>query len=236
MTGYAICTAPRSGSNFLCQLLAGTGVLGRPLEYFNGPGRRYFDDPCYPDEPSAQAKQVVTMGATPNGVYGLKLFAHQHDWIVEKIRWTEHLPGLRFVFLTRRDLLAQGISWARARQTGQFRHTQATTGAAIFDAASISECLATIVTEYARWQMFFARNGIEPVRLVYEDIVAKPQMAVDSVAGLFGLAGSAVADVASVDVRTQRDGLTEAWRQRFIAECGDCDFIDRLQGPAPELP
>ena len=43
--------------------------------------------------------------------------------------------------------------------------------------------------------MFFARNGIEPVRLVYEDIVAKPQMAVDSVAGLFGLAGSAVADV-----------------------------------------
>ena len=83
--------------------------------------------------------------------------------------------------------------------------------------------------------MFFARNGIEPVRLVYEDIVAKPQMAVDSVAGLFGLAGSAVADVGCVDVRTQRDGMTEEWRQRFIAECGDCDFIDRLQGPAPEL-
>ena len=29
--------------------------------------------------------------------------------------------------------------------------------------------------------------------------------------------------------------MTEEWRQRFIAECGDCDFIDRLQGPAPEL-
>ena len=50
--GYAICTAPRSGSNFLCQLLAGTGLLGRPLEYFNGPGRRYFDDPSYPDDPA----------------------------------------------------------------------------------------------------------------------------------------------------------------------------------------
>ncbi|MGP8122502.1 MAG: Stf0 family sulfotransferase [Xanthobacteraceae bacterium] len=35
--GYAICTMPRSGSNFLCQLLASSGCLGRPLEYFNGP-------------------------------------------------------------------------------------------------------------------------------------------------------------------------------------------------------
>lgn len=36
--GFAICTAPRSGSNFLSQLVASTGQLGRPREYFNGPG------------------------------------------------------------------------------------------------------------------------------------------------------------------------------------------------------
>ena len=37
MTGYAICTAPRSGGD-LCQLLAGTGVLGRPLDNLQRPG------------------------------------------------------------------------------------------------------------------------------------------------------------------------------------------------------
>jgi trehalose 2-sulfotransferase len=31
---YLICTTPRSGSTFLCEALAGTGVAGRPEEYF----------------------------------------------------------------------------------------------------------------------------------------------------------------------------------------------------------
>ncbi|TPL71848.1 hypothetical protein FJ941_28635 [Mesorhizobium sp. B2-3-13] len=42
MRGYSICTSPRSGSNFLCQHLSSTGVLGHPLEYFNGRGRRFL--------------------------------------------------------------------------------------------------------------------------------------------------------------------------------------------------
>jgi LPS sulfotransferase NodH len=31
---YLICTTPRSGSTLLCEMLAGTGVAGRPDEYF----------------------------------------------------------------------------------------------------------------------------------------------------------------------------------------------------------
>jgi LPS sulfotransferase NodH len=34
--GYAICTSGRSGSNVLCQYLASTGLLGKPLEYIGG--------------------------------------------------------------------------------------------------------------------------------------------------------------------------------------------------------
>jgi trehalose 2-sulfotransferase len=33
-TSYLICTTPRSGSTFLCEALASTGVAGRPEEYF----------------------------------------------------------------------------------------------------------------------------------------------------------------------------------------------------------
>jgi LPS sulfotransferase NodH len=72
--GYTICTTPRTGSNFLCELLSSTGVLGRPREYFNGAGRRLHDDPTYPDDPAGQFRRILTMGATPNGVYGLKVF------------------------------------------------------------------------------------------------------------------------------------------------------------------
>jgi trehalose 2-sulfotransferase len=33
-TSYLICTTPRSGSTLLCELLTGTGIAGRPDEYF----------------------------------------------------------------------------------------------------------------------------------------------------------------------------------------------------------
>jgi LPS sulfotransferase NodH len=72
--GYAICTSGRSGSNLLCQYLSSTGVLGNPLEYFNGSGRRLLGYPEYPDEPSRQIDWILTAGATPNGIYGLKVF------------------------------------------------------------------------------------------------------------------------------------------------------------------
>ena len=108
--GYAICTSPRAGSNFLCQNLTSTGVLGRPSEYFNGAARRALDDPLYPDEPADQIRWILTKGATPNGVYGVKLFAHQQDRIAPHLSWTQALPALHFIYLERRDLLGQALS------------------------------------------------------------------------------------------------------------------------------
>lgn len=228
MRGYAICTAPRSGSNFLSQLLASTGLLGKPLEYFNGPGRRFFDDPGYPDDPHEQMHRILTMGVTNNSVYALKLFAHQHDWISRQVRWTEHLPDLRYVYLTRRDLLGQAISWSRASQTGQFRHSQRSKSQPVYDPASISMLLSRIVTEYARWEVYFARNAIAPLRLVYEDVVTAPQVSVNAVASLLSLAEMAPVDLNHVGVIVQRDSINEDWRRRFIIDYGDLDIVDRL--------
>src|SRR4051794_1558464 len=95
--GYAICTQPRSGSNLLCQYLSSTERLGRPLEYFNGPGRRALGLPDFPDAPELQIAEILRLGATPNGVYATKLFASQFAALSRRVRWTELLPNLRFV-------------------------------------------------------------------------------------------------------------------------------------------
>ncbi|TIX63226.1 MAG: hypothetical protein E5V33_13220 [Mesorhizobium sp.] len=227
MRGFAICTAPRSGSNFVSQLLSSTGQLGRPLEYFNGPGRRYFDDPNYPDDRGRQVDRILTMGATPNGIYGLKIFAHQHDWIEGEIKWTSMLPNLQFVFLRRRDTLAQAISWTRALQTGQYRHGQTPTGEAGFDGEAILARLRAITTEYARWEMYFARNEIAALRIIYEELVDAPQQAIDRIASLFDLRDVHI-DMRQIGVTMQRDEISESWRKRFAKEFGDPDSIDKL--------
>ena len=227
--GYALCAAPRSGTNYLCQLLAATGVLGRPLEYFNGESRRLLDWPDYPDDPQLQLKAVLERGATPNGVYGLKVFAFQADLAAET-EWPTALPGLRFVWLRRRDRLGQAISWLRADQTRSYRSTVAASGEPAYDGRLIYRRLRDVVREEARWALYFARIGAAPLELSYETVAASPQAAVDAIAALVGVDPPPAADPAKVDVRPQRDALSEAWRARFLAEQGDPARVDVFGG------
>src|SRR3954452_14799076 len=92
---YLVCATERSGSTLLCELLAGTGVAGRPEEVFETleatgrvrQAREYFDgtDPeVLRLLPPLQAPVAVrpwedrladalARGTTPNGVFGAKM-------------------------------------------------------------------------------------------------------------------------------------------------------------------
>lgn len=226
MRGYAICTQPRSGSNLLCQCLASTGLLGNPLEYFNGPGRRALGMPDYPDDPQQQAQLALQLGATANGVYGLKLFAYQHAAIAHSICWTEVFPNLRFIYLERRDRLGQALSWARALQTDQYRSTQTVGREPAYAARDIQDRLRALAGERAHWDAFFTRMGVDPLRVVYEDFAAQPAVDVMRIAALMDVDAPVAIDPGKVDLNVQRDRLSESWRQRFLAEFGDPNRLD----------
>jgi len=234
LRGYAICTQPRSGSNLLCQYLSSTDRLGHPLEYFNGPTRRELGLPDYPDDPSLQIDAILRLGATSNGVYGVKLFTSHFAAFDRRVRWTERLPNLRFVYLCRDDLLGQAISAARAGQTEQFRSTQRVKHAAFYDAGLISDQLTSIIQQRARWEAFFARTGISPLRITYERFLENPSAHVDLVAGLVDIDGAKI-DASRINLVKQRDALTEEWRQRFRAEYGDPDLMDGKLRHVPSL-
>ncbi|WP_184874123.1 Stf0 family sulfotransferase [Mesorhizobium sangaii] len=224
--GYSICTSPRSGSNYLCQHLSSTGMLGHPLEYFNWRGRRIFDDPNFPEDVAGQVEKILTMGATANRIYGLKIFAHQHDWISSETGWFDALPNLRFIFLSRRDILGQAISWARALQTGQYRSTQPVSQETVFDAELIQRQLDALVRERARWEMFFARTGIDPLRIEYESIVADPMDAIRQVADMMGVTLQRSPDSTGIVIQQQRDSISFEWADRFRRERGNPNTLD----------
>lgn len=226
--GYAICTIPRSGSNYLGQLLSSTGRLGLPLEYFNGSARRVLEDPTFPDNPNEQILRIRTSGATPNGIYALKLFPSQHDAVRHHLSWTTALPNLRFVYLERADVLGQAISWARALQTGQYRSTQPRRGALIYETELIHARLLDIAREQARWAAFFARTGLSPTIVIYETLLKNPQAEVRRIASLFGEADAAQIDPSAINLEIQRDDIADEWRARFILEAGDPSYIDTI--------
>src|SRR6185369_1500081 len=117
--GYMICATQRSGSSYLSQLLASTRCLGNPAEYFNTPAWRKTDSK-YPKDPRAQFEIVRSLGATPNGIYGVKAHAFQIARMGEGIDPFRELPNLKLVRLLRSDMLSRAISLSRAKQSRQY--------------------------------------------------------------------------------------------------------------------
>src|SRR3954471_6967630 len=222
--GYVICGDHRSGSTYLCQLLTSTGVLGRPGEFFSDPllAREVERDP-------AALGRLLDKASTPNGIYGLKVFTQQFD-VTMKSGWPRRLPGLRFVHLQRRDLLGQAISFVRSIQTDQFRSTEAVRREPAYDEVAIAGHLARLADNEARWRRYFARNGLEPLWLTYEELASDPVAAAGAVAAHVGCDEPAAPDLGQVTVSVQRDESSDEWRRRFVAESGDLNYLDNRQG------
>ena len=226
--GYAICCEPRSGSTWLGSVLASTGVLGRPFEFFRDARAAARAEA----DPERVLAELVGRASTPNGVYGLKIFARQFD-LAERTRWAERLPGLVFVHLEREDLLGQALSLARAEQMPAFRREdRPPKGPPVYDRGRIEAALRRIAHDQARWKLWFARNAIAPLRLTYEAAVADPHGAVRAIATHVGVEGEAQADLSKVTLAIVRNEETELWRARFLEESAD---FTRLDHPAGRL-
>jgi len=218
--GYALCGESRAGTTFLKEMLGSTGVLGNPVEWFN---------PIWQSrEEGAAANFLDAMrvrSSTPNGVYGLKIFSQQTER-AGRLHWASELPALSFVHIRREDLLGQAISLARAGQTARFTADQGERALPVYDRQLIASALIELARGQARWEIWFARNGVNPLRLSYEEIVAAPETAVAWIAALVGVEEAKV-DPAKVPSQIMRDGVSEEWRQRFLA---DAPSRDRFPG------
>ena len=219
--GYMICATPRSGSNYLSQLLASTGVLGNPREYFNAPGRRHYDDPDYPESPEQQVRQILTTGRTPNGIYAVKVHPFQLATLPRNIDPRRDLPHLHYVLLQRRDLIGQAISWSRAQQTGQLRATDRSQQDCQYDLDHIRKSLRFLLDQRNKWKRLLRRTKTKPMVLEYESLLRDPQSTVNRVAALLRISESAGINPDLVIVTIQRDEISDEWRARFLADTGD---------------
>ena len=162
--------------------------------------------------------RVVQHRTTSNGVFALKLHWHHYLWM----RTVAGLPiaalpqPVSWVYVERRNRLAQAVSLARARQSGQWaaggRRTGLRERQPSYDEAAISRALGDVDAHTEGWRRFFAVSGIVPVTVVYEDLAADPSGTVARVLGELGLSGAA--DWA-VPLARQADATSQDWIERY---------------------
>ncbi|WP_395813652.1 Stf0 family sulfotransferase [Devosia sp.] len=245
---YLICTAPRSGSTLLCGMLASTGVAGKPSSYFFGTSLDgWIEDFELQLEATASDRDIaaaafrvaLTKGRNGTEMFGLRMQAHSFAFFLEKLavlhsgvstdaeRIQLAFGATLFVHLTRPNKLNQAVSYLKAQQTGlwhraadgsEFERT-APHRDPVYDSAKIAACV-DVMTAYDRdWDDWFTREGIEPVRLSYDDLSADPLRILRQALDSLGLDSTAAVGV-TPKVKKLADRVNDDWAARFRAEHG----------------
>jgi trehalose 2-sulfotransferase len=238
---YLVAATERSGSTLLCELLAATGVAGRPEEYFevlSATGRarqprEYFPQDADPSIlallPPLQPPQsplpherciadALERGTSPNGVFGAKMmWAYLPDFLACGEPEAQ-LGPLHWVHVERRDTLAQAISLWRAVQTAQWRAEDRDAEVEpVFHADAIAHLKRRQEAHAAAWRTWFAERGVEPLEIVYEAFAQDPQPTICRVLDHIGVSSEGV-HVPEPPLRRQADARSQEWVDRFRDE------------------
>ncbi|HEY6924792.1 MAG TPA: Stf0 family sulfotransferase [Steroidobacteraceae bacterium] len=248
---YIIACTPRSGSHLLADGLTSTAIAGYPVERFPRftagttftPAQRdalVFEPP---PESSYDAEQdrdyierVLAEGTSANGVFGvsihwfqvndavrrLKSYLQAHDGGPHEIL-SRSFPGLSYIWLRRRDKVAQAVSWYKAIQTGRYVKTrdgadsgQRSTPGIAFDYSAIQTYWTALRSSERGWERFFATQAIKPLVLDYETLCIDYEMCVRNVLDFLGLNAHGVAVRASRHEKAA-DAQSFEWTDRFKA-------------------
>ena len=85
----------------------------------------------------------------------------------------------------------------------------------------------------ARWSIWFARHGIAPLRLTYENLITDPAAAVADIAALVDIANATI-DRSKVSAGIMRDEMSDDWRCRYLSEAPSIDAFPRLTDWSPK--
>lgn len=179
---YLLCSSPRVGSTLVGQMLRDTGQAGDPLEYLNPRKFRALlrRNPAI-DSFQAALDFVERHRTSENGVFGLQLhWRHFNEFFAgNRTRMDEFFHRFdTFVFLRRRDHVAQGISLYRAARTLLWSSIDEDIRQARshdyeeFDPAAITAYVGRVMAQDQGWSDYLQASGRPYLTLYYEDLVA----------------------------------------------------------------
>ncbi|MEL6403327.1 MAG: Stf0 family sulfotransferase [Chloroflexota bacterium] len=230
---YAILSSHRSGSTLLCNLLSQTGVAGKPGEYFSHWRGRSLDNFTLTDYP-AYIDYVVESSRTPNSVFGMKMMAGDDGFSgilqrletvpdykalsdPEKIR--TFFPNIKFIYLTRRNKVAQAVSWWKAAQSDHY-HTSVGEDTPDFemkyDADAITHLFQEAVMEECAHQAFLTKMNAIPLTIVYEDYIQDMPATIARIIDFLGIEDDYTFH--PPQIKQMADDITAEWIERYRKE------------------
>ena len=196
---YAILTTPRSGSTYLCDLLDSTNIAGHPSEHLRLAAQelaRYCNFNYL-----SLLDNLQQYRTTNNGVFGTKIISHfLFELKQAKPDFQQIFRSIdKFILLVRKDKLAQAVSLEVAQRTEIWhlrdRASSINYRSKLENIEIDNTLLDNIEKKYdfinrqeARLKKILSDNQIEPLEVVYEDVLEDARSQIDRIVSFLGIA------------------------------------------------
>ena len=230
-----ICATPRTGTNLLCEALAKTGVTGRPDEYFGHMHVQRWKKKWQVESAVDYIQSLKNEAQTENGIWGVKVMMQYYDDLYSLLSDAHEdktigrfdivertFSELNYVWMTRRDKIAQAISLHKAYQDFVWAVDKGDIPPdekeLIFDFKEIDRILFEITRNETEWEEYFQSVGRRPFIVVYEDFIENYEATVNSVLDHLGIQFKFKGKIGESRFQRQWNQLSENWRNRYLKE------------------
>ena len=240
---YVIATAPRTGSSLLSDALTATCQAGSPDEFFDlhPTNEQNWVNRFRVPEGTAYIDHLQAATSTRNGVFGFKLHWHQMPALCSRLLELqpdtespakrpvfdliqERFPGVRFIWLTRRNKVAQAISYYRASETNRWRvwndnrpTPPPSDRKPEYSRDGIERHLRIVNNMDAGWREFFTAHKVPALLLTYEDFVQSYEPTVRRVLAFLSLPSDGLV-LPPPALRRLANAESDEWERRFREE------------------
>lgn len=196
---YAILTTPRSGSSYLCDLLDSTKIAGHPREHLRFAAQELSRHCNF--NYLELLDNLMKYRLTDNGVFGTKLISHfLFELQQTKPDFKQIFQSIdKFILLVRKDKVAQAVSLVVAQKTevwhlhhnGKNINYQSKLDQIEIDnnlLNNVEQKHNFINKQEARLKKILANNQIEPLTVVYEDILADSELQINRILDFLAIA------------------------------------------------
>ena len=217
-----ICMTPRSGSTFFSEALRVTEQLGNPGEWFNAHDTRSIDQII--ERYGCQSREdildhIYNYSASDNGICVIKGDYFQCLPFLFDGLFESHYDQVKFVFLTREDLLAQAISRYVGTITGSWSSSQKASGETVeYDRIGIEKQLTFLLDMEEGWRNLFASRGIRPARMTYEQLTRNLSGKVEQISKIMNVPLAVDMNPEDLSLKKQGSSRNKDWAKQYMDE------------------
>ncbi len=236
---YRIWFSPRSGSTLLCKGLEETGIAGKAGEFFTLFDYKSLCEKYEVNTYNELRERLWKEGTSSNGVFGIKIvydkrvineirtlrFGTTNSNLDEEILLSDIFPNCKNIFLTRRNKIRQAVSWWKAIKDNVWHiesNQQKLPNDKYFykehyDFAALSHLFKEATLRECAIQAYFTDYGIQPLTVVYEDLVNNFENTIRKIISFLELNDSELI-IKKMPYQKTADSDSEKWVQQFRAD------------------